>query len=65
MGLTRARLTQILDLTLLSPDLQERVLGLEAPGGEGLPSERSLRMAVRAAEWSKQPDLVTLSGSMS
>src|SRR5450759_215481 len=33
LGLTRARLTQILDLTLLAPDIQEEILLLEAIHG--------------------------------
>lgn len=30
LGLTRARLTQLMDLTLLAPDIQEQILFLEA-----------------------------------
>jgi UDP-N-acetylglucosamine 2-epimerase len=63
LGVTRARLTQILDLTLLAPEIQERVLESEATGGEEPASERILRTAARAAEWSKQRDLVVPSGS--
>lgn len=33
LGVTRARITQILDLTLLAPDLQEKILLLEALDG--------------------------------
>ncbi|WP_437782371.1 hypothetical protein [Sorangium sp. So ce1097] len=42
LGLTRARVTQFVDLLLVAPDLQARVLGLEAvDGGEPRPSRRS------------------------
>ena len=33
LGLPRARLTQPLDLTLLAPDIQERILGLDSVDG--------------------------------
>src|SRR5512133_445308 len=33
LGLTKARLTQLLDLTLLAPDIQEAILKLEAVDG--------------------------------
>jgi ParB-like chromosome segregation protein Spo0J len=33
LGFTRARVTQLLDLTLLAPDIQEAVLALEAVDG--------------------------------
>jgi hypothetical protein len=53
--LTRARVTQIMDLLLLAPDLQERVLFLPRPASpdEKL-SERDLRQIVRAPVWSDQ-----------
>jgi hypothetical protein len=54
LGLTRARLSQILDLTNLAPDLQEEILFLEAIGGREPMSERSLRGALRFAEWAEQ-----------
>lgn len=37
MGLTRARVSQLLDMTLLAPDVQERVLFAE--GAAGVESE--------------------------
>jgi len=43
LGLTRARVTQLLDLTLLAPDIQEAVLALEAVDGAEPVSERALR----------------------
>jgi hypothetical protein len=54
LGLTRARLSQILNLLSLAPDLQEEILFLEAIGGREPQSERSLRGALRFAEWAEQ-----------
>ena len=42
-GLTRARVTQLLDLTLLPVPVQERVLVLEAVDGVEVVTERGLR----------------------
>ena len=52
---TRARLTQIMDLTLLAPDIQEEILGLRLvqSGKEDL-LEKELRAIVRVFSWSKQ-----------
>jgi hypothetical protein len=48
---TRARVSQVMDLLLLAPDLQEAVLFLDA----GSPvTERSLRAVVRHANWQEQ-----------
>ena len=52
LGLTRARVTQILDLTLLAPEIQERLLDREAADGE-VP-ERALRAIVRRVAWAEQ-----------
>lgn len=46
LGLTRARLTQICDLTLLPVAEQERILFLEAVDGVEPVSERATRRAV-------------------
>ena len=56
LGFTRARVTQILDLLLLAPDLQERVLELEAVDGVEPLSERALRGVVRQERWDEQRD---------
>ncbi|KAA0249828.1 MAG: hypothetical protein EDX89_23565, partial [Acidobacteria bacterium] len=48
LGLTRARLTQLMDLTLLAPDIQESVLSLEAVDGMESLAERAMRPALRA-----------------
>jgi hypothetical protein len=44
-GLTRARLTQLMNLLLLAPDIQEEILALEVPAGRQPLSERALRRA--------------------
>jgi hypothetical protein len=49
LGLTRARVTQLLDLTLLPPARQEHVLGLEAVDGVEPVCERALRLAAHPA----------------
>lgn len=43
LGLTRARITQLLDLTLLAPDIQEQLLFAEAVDGVEPISERAVR----------------------
>jgi hypothetical protein len=57
LGVTRARLTQLLDLTLLGPDVQERVLALESVDGTEPLSERVLRPVARAPSWVEQQTL--------
>jgi hypothetical protein len=54
LGLTRARVTHLLDLLLLAPDLQESLLFLEAVDGEQPLSERSARALVRGQSWTRQ-----------
>jgi hypothetical protein len=54
LGLTRARLSQILDLTNLAPDLQEEVLFLEAIDGREPLSGRALRGVLRFWAWAEQ-----------
>ncbi len=53
--ITRARVTQIMDLLLLAPDIQEEILFLPRPAspGEAL-NERDLRRIARAPVWSDQ-----------
>ncbi|MBI5481295.1 MAG: hypothetical protein HY906_20725 [Deltaproteobacteria bacterium] len=50
-------MTQLLELTLLAPDIQEGGLFLEATGGHEPVSERSLQHVVRHAAWSEQREL--------
>jgi hypothetical protein len=56
-GVTRARMTQVLNLTLLAPDIQEMLLELN-------PSDKIDRHAVRRATqclvWSEQRETLTL-----
>ena len=54
VGFTRARITQILNLLLLAPDIQESVLGLEAVDGKEPMSERVLREVARYECWDEQ-----------
>ena len=54
LGFTRARLTHLLDLLLLAPDVQERVLFLEAIDGLQPISERELRKVAHAGSWVEQ-----------
>jgi len=54
LGFTRGRITQLLDLTLLAPDIQKHVLELEAIDGREPLTERGLREVVRHAGWADQ-----------
>ncbi|MFV2073049.1 MAG: hypothetical protein ACC742_10415 [Thermoanaerobaculales bacterium] len=54
LGFTRARVTQLLDLALLAPDIQERVLDLQAIDGREPLTERGLREVVRQESWGEQ-----------
>jgi len=50
LGLSRARISQLLDLTLLAPQIQERILFAESVDGLEPLSERALRAAVRVED---------------
>jgi len=54
LGLTRARVTQLLDLLLLAPDLQLAVLELEAVDGIEPASEGPLRKIAHHPLWAAQ-----------
>jgi len=54
LDLTRARVTQILNLVLLAPDIQEAVLELEAVDGVEPIAERVLRDVVLREGWAIQ-----------
>ena len=54
LGLTRARVTQLLDLLLLAPDIQMTVLQLEALDGAEPMAERRLRAVAHAGTWAEQ-----------
>jgi hypothetical protein len=52
---SRARLTQIMDLLLLAPDIQEEVLFLPTVDGGGQPiTEKQLRSIAAAPSWQIQ-----------
>jgi len=54
LGMSKARLSQLLDLALLAPDIQEALLFLEVPPGPDPIPERALRDVVRALDWREQ-----------
>ena len=54
LGLTPTKVTRLLDLTLLSPDIQEEILFLEAVDGKEPVTERALRDVVRHTTWTEQ-----------
>ncbi len=49
LGVTRARMTQVMKLVLLAPEVQRRVVTGEMPA-----TERALRGLVQAPEWCRQ-----------
>ncbi len=53
-GVTRARVTQLLDLALLAPTVQEAVLRARMVDGAEPLSERTLRCICRYESWSEQ-----------
>lgn len=54
-GVTRARMTQIMDLLNLAPDIQEALLFLpRVRGGKDLVTERAVRCIVREGDWGRQ-----------
>jgi hypothetical protein len=54
LGMSEARLSQLLDLVLLAPDIQEELLFLEVALGPDPVPERALRHVVRALDWREQ-----------
>ena len=53
LGLTRARLTQVMNLLLLAPEIQRRIAL-----GELALTERALRRVVGAFDWNEQLALI-------
>ena len=51
---TRARVTQIMNLTLLAPDIQEKLLSAKSDSAGALAAERHLRHVSSLAHWSEQ-----------
>ena len=66
LGLTRARVTQIMNLLLLAPDIQEAIvmLPLVRSGRESF-SERTLRPVLSECCWNRQRELWRLRRSQS
>ena len=58
-GFTRARITQMLDLTLLAPPIQETLLFAERGCGPTI-AERELRLLVAHGSWKEQQALWSL-----
>jgi hypothetical protein len=54
LGMTRARVTQLLDILLLAPDLQLLVLRLEAVDGVEPLSEKAVGKVARIRPWGQQ-----------
>lgn len=55
LGFTRARISQIMDLLLLAPDIQEEILFLEVPSAKQPICERALRERVlKSLDWAEQ-----------
>jgi len=54
LGFTRARISQIMDLLLLAPDIQTEILFLECIPGRQPVSERALRKVVASRMWAEQ-----------
>jgi hypothetical protein len=54
LGFTRARITQIMDLLLLAPDLQEEILFLDLPLGMPGIQETKLRALTKCSVWAEQ-----------
>jgi site-specific DNA recombinase len=55
LDMSRARLTQIMDLTLLAPDIQEALLGLQAiDSAEPAINEHALRHIAQRRSWIEQ-----------
>jgi hypothetical protein len=50
---SRARLTQIMNLLLLAPDIQEEILGLNSLGDDKT-TERHMRSLVKVVAWDQQ-----------
>jgi hypothetical protein len=57
LGVTRARVGQLVNLTFLAPDIQESVLQLESINGVEPLSERELRPIAAEKSWARQREL--------
>ena len=54
LGFTRARITQIMDLLLLAPDIQEEILFSVSLSGRDAITTRDVRPIVREVAWAEQ-----------
>ena len=54
LGFTRARISQLLNLILLAPKIQERILFMEAVNGVEPMRERNIRSILHSSSWSMQ-----------
>lgn len=57
LGLTRARITQVANLTCLAPDIQAEILALEAVDGREPIRERALRPVCAPLMWDRQREI--------
>ena len=59
LGLTRARLTQVMKLLLLAPNIQERMLNFQASHDVPV-TERALRRVLTNSAWEQQRAILRL-----
>lgn len=60
-SVSQPRMTQILNLTLLAPDIQERLLFLDTvENGKPEISEKGMRMACAVVRWERQRRMIEL-----
>ena len=60
LGVSQPRVTQILNLTYLAPDIQAEILGLDAIDGIEPMSERPLRLVLNEVGWGGQRRVLDL-----
>ena len=53
-GFSRARITQIMNLLWLAPDIQEEILFSVSPTGRDVVTTRDVRAIVRVMDWAEQ-----------
>jgi hypothetical protein len=51
---TRARITQIMNLLMLAPDLQEEIIGLGSARAQTIFAERQVRSILKSVLWDRQ-----------
>jgi len=54
LGFSRARITQIMNLLWLAPDIQEEILFSVSLAGRDAITTRDVRLIVRAVAWDEQ-----------